>query len=387
MKSLPKWLMAVAMVVALFVGTCFVGTPAIDAQPPRAFTYQGMLDLNGTPVPDGTYNFVFTITDPTGLPFTQTMAVPVHNGIFDVVIGSATSIPANFSFNGSVTIAAVVNGSTNVGPVAIWSAPYAVNAGTVNGLQASETPVAGELFPVPIGTGYTGTAKLDPAFLPQIPSNLLPVSSSGIGTINGIGPDSTGNFFVSGINGISITGGTNSFIVSGPPGGIPSIATGAGLQETSIGSDYTLSVAPGGISGPMIVPNLVLGSSDSGPIALTVADSEMNGNAAFSVLGGIRAGNPTGAADGTGLSPVSPQTYWADQAAVPRATGTSLQIYNRLVSTTSTIVVTAVGSAAASGGITLTAQSAGTFTVSSKNAMGTNGGGTMTFVSYIVVNH
>ena len=114
---------------------------------------------------------------------------------------------------------------------------------------------------------------------------------------------------------------------------------------------------------------------------------DSNGNPSLMLEGGIGATNPTAAADGTGLAAGSPQTMWADQVTVPAGTGTSIQIYNTLVSSTSTITVTAVGSSAAAGGVTITAQSAGTFTVSSKNTMGSTGGGTVTALNYMVVNH
>ena len=128
----------------------------------------------------------------------------------------------------------------------------------------------------------------------------------------------------------------------------------------------------------------VFGSSSSSAVALTVQDSENNGNKALLVKGGIGANNSNGSPDGDGIT--TPQTFWADQVEVPSSTTTSLVILNTLVNTGSTIIITPVSSAAASGGLTITSVGAGTFTVSSKNIMGT-GVGLITALNYMVVNH
>ncbi len=110
-----------------------------------------------------------------------------------------------------------------------------------------------------------------------------------------------------------------------------------------------------------------------------------NGAAAKNPVASV---NPTTAsADGTGLSSDSPQTYWTDHIAVPPATGTSLQIFNKLVTSASTIILTPVGMNVGAGQILISAQSAGTFTVSATSAMGTGVGGMLQALNYMVVNH
>jgi hypothetical protein len=139
------------------------------AQVPNGFTYEGLLEENGTPV-NQPVSLAISLSDKGGtVLYTETFQnVPVTNGVFNVVIGDSIPFPNTLTFNEQYYLQVVVNGSTTIGPTAIWDAPYAINAGTVNGLQASPVPADGDLFPIPLGTGYTGTEKLDPAFLPSI---------------------------------------------------------------------------------------------------------------------------------------------------------------------------------------------------------------------------
>ncbi len=135
----------------------------------------------------------------------------------------------------------------------------------------------------------------------------------------------------------------------------------------------------------MLNPSLSIGSASNPGASLTVVDSETNGNAALYVEGGISAGSAK--TDGSGLNSGSPQAMWADYVSVPAATTNTLQIYNVLVGPSSTILLTPVGTAAFTGGLSVTSQSAGSFTVSSNVTMGTSGGGVVTAINYVVINH
>jgi hypothetical protein len=306
MKSLRVWFSGLALGAALLF---FV--PTAKAQVPNGFTYEGVLEDNGVPLA-GAQNVIFSITlsDINGTTlYIETMQnVEVSNGIFSLVVGGPSAPFTGMDFNQQYFMTVVVtdvNGTITLADQALESAPYAINAGTVNGLQASETPIAGDLFPVPIGTGYSGLAKIDPAFLPSIPNSLLSLP-------------------------------------------------------------------------------LVIGNTSANSVSLTAQNIGTNGNEALLVNGGIGANNATGAADGTGLSSGSPQTYWADQVSIASGTGTSLQIYNTLVDSKSTIVITPVEPAVSGDQFMITAQNAGTFTVSSTGSMG---GGAVTGLNYLVINH
>jgi hypothetical protein len=116
-------------------------------------------------------------------------------------------------------------------------------------------------------------------------------------------------------------------------------------------------------------------------------DSSAATNGAMAKHTGANGNRATGSADGTGLSSDSPQSYWAEHVSVPSRTGNSLQIFNKLVTATSAIILTPVGANVGPGLILISAQSTGTFTVSATSPMGTGAGGTLTAINYMVVNH
>jgi hypothetical protein len=320
---------------------------SVQAQVPKGFTYQGMLEDGGVPV-SGIISLVVSLSDKSGnVLYTEPFQnVTVSEGLFAVVIGGSTPFPSTMTFNEQyfLTMVVTTSGSTiTLPPTPLWDAPYAINAGTVNGFSVSPTPIAGDLFPVPTGTGYTGALKIDPGFLPLIPNSLL--ATPDITQINEIGPNTTGNF---------------------------NIIAGSGITITPVFNGITVNASN------------VVGNSSLSTISFTVLDSEANGNAALLVRGGIGANNTDGTVDGSGLNAASPQTYWADRVPVPVTTGTSLQIFNTLISANSTIVITPLEPSASAAPLAITAVSAGAFTVSSTAIMGN---GNITAIDYLIINH
>lgn len=351
MKSLWACLIGVAL-----WATLFLGVPSAKAQFPNGISYQGLLTENGMPYSGPRIPLRFTFSDKIGnILFTQFDTVAVMNGVFNTVLGP---FPSNMKFEDQYSMTIVVTDpasgtTTTLAPSALlWSAPYALNAQRVNGIDVSATPVNGDIFPIPLDA----TGKIDASILPPVSDSQM--QSKLIQTINGIQPDASNNIEIDAGAGITITPGNHSITISS-------------AQLSPNLSVQTLTA---------------LNSSSTSP-AIHAADSEANGNTALMVQGGIGANNSSGIADGSGLNSGSPQTYWSDQVSVPAATTTTIVIYNTLVSATSTILVTPVGVGAFGGGITVTSQGAGTFTISSKNPMGTGGGGMVTALNYMVVNH
>jgi hypothetical protein len=350
MKSLWACLIGVAL-----GATLFLGVPSAKAQFPNGISYQGLLTENGMPYSGPRIPLRFTFSDKIGnILFTQFDTVAVMNGVFNTVLGP---FPSNMKFEDQYSMTIVVTDpasgtTTTLAPSALlWSAPYALNAQRVNGIDVSATPVNGDIFPIPLDA----TGKIAASMLPAISIGQLPVF---IQSINGIAPDSFEGFEIKGGPGVTITSGDHSITISSDQ-----LSPNLGVETLT-----------------------ALHASSTSP-AITAVDSEANGNTALMVQGGIGANNSSGIADGSGLNSGSPQTYWADQVSVPAATTTTIVIYNTLVSATSTILVTPVGVGAFGGGITVTSQGAGTFTISSKNPMGTGGGGMVTALNYMVVNH
>jgi hypothetical protein len=77
---------------------------------------------------------------------------------------------------------------------------------------------------------------------------------------------------------------------------------------------------------------------------------------------------------------------WSYMVTVPSSVGTSLVIKDAHVNDLSAIMIFPICSTVASDGVTVTSMSAGSFTVGSKNAMG-SGVGAMTAINYLIVNH
>ncbi len=224
-----------ALLMGMSVVLSFNVQPA-KAQVPSGFTYQGFLEENGAPIPDKNVTLTINILgQDNSILFSEAQQnVVVTDGIFNVVVGGSLPFPTNMDFNSQYSMQVVVTsstGTTTFQSVEIYSAPYAINSGTVNGLHASSVPVAGDLFPLPIGTGYAGSAKLDPAFLPSgIPNNLL--ATPDIVTINGIGPNSNGSFQINAGNGITVTPAANGVTI-GTTGAVTSVANTDGTLTTS----------------------------------------------------------------------------------------------------------------------------------------------------------
>jgi len=288
-------------------------------------------------------------------------------GIFNIILGQAapgSGFPASFDFNQQYWIEVSIDNQPPLPRTPLWSVPYAFNACTVGGLQVSYTPANGKLWPVPVG----GNGKISATVLP--PNNF---------TISGVSPDGNGNINITGSNGITITPepGSNSINISGSANQ-NALASLTVTGNSSLGSSTSTNTLNGNTN--------VLGSTTAA--ALTVTNTELAGGSALMVKGGVGASNPTGVADGTGLTAGSPQTYWADQVAVPSGTAATMTVYNALVSATSTIVLTPVYSGAGTiVPLSVSGVAAGQFTVNAPSPMGTSGGGSMSAINYIVVNH
>src|SRR5579883_2815264 len=382
MKSIRSWLKCLAIGVALLTSAAPIRAQFIV---PSGIEYQGLIEQDGKPLVGGTQVDIY-FRDPLNITtiYTQTLRnVMFVDGIYKVVLGNP--LP-NMSFD-SVAIQLVINGTNTLPPIRMWGAPYALNTARLGNFNVAATPVAGSIFVVPVGTGYNGSVKIDPAFLPPIPTNLL--REPPLRSINSVSADTSHDIqFISGSN-MTVTpnNGGHSITLSTTSSLITSVRAGAGLQMSGSGTNVILSVAPGGISSNMLASTLQIGSSTSTSTALTDVAAEVSGGSAVMMKGGIGANNPTGSADGTGLSPGSPQTFWSDQVSVPSTTTTSLTIYNTLINTSSTIVLLPMGSSSAVSNLVITSQPNGSFIVGSSTNMGTGVGGSVTAINYMVVNH
>ncbi len=144
--------LAVAVIVVALLWTLNTARAApqaaSQAAPPIApsINYQGQLtDPSGTPVEDGVYTMTFSIYNSatTGFPlWTQTSAVTITNGLFDVALGSiANPINAAVFPGGPRWLGVQVDPDPEMTPRQLFhSVPYAVTAeGLRSGGATSDT--------------------------------------------------------------------------------------------------------------------------------------------------------------------------------------------------------------------------------------------------------
>lgn len=155
--------------VALFASGSITRARGLLVQTtPQTITYQGMLSDGGAGA-DGWYNLTFQIyaAETGGLPLWQEShsGVTVDNGAFAVVLGYDTPFPSDLFHLPERWMEIHVDGAPLTPRQQFASVPYALNADTVDGLDASELGgglPAGAVVSFPYGSAPTGfTAKPD----------------------------------------------------------------------------------------------------------------------------------------------------------------------------------------------------------------------------------
>ena len=128
----------------------FLTVPAL-AQVPRQISYQGVLvDGTGNPVTDGPHVVTLKLYDAANATlYTETQNVSTIRGLFNMMIGSVTPIPASINFTAPYSLGISVDGGAELVPrTQLASTPYALNAGTADlarGLAPGATGVVTSL--------------------------------------------------------------------------------------------------------------------------------------------------------------------------------------------------------------------------------------------------
>lgn len=123
------------------------------AQIPRTISFQGVLtDAQGNLVPDGNHTLTLKLYDniasPTAI-FTEAQTVPVVKGVFNIIIGSVTALPASIAFDRAYFLGVSVNGGTELLPrSALTAVPYALRAERANVAEALAPTATGAVTSV-----------------------------------------------------------------------------------------------------------------------------------------------------------------------------------------------------------------------------------------------
>jgi hypothetical protein len=164
-----KWRLAVLGGAALLLGTAVA-----HAQVPRTINFQGRLANKSLQPVTGTYSITVSLwtTSAVGTGtscFSEVSSVAVNSGLFNIVIGGATSggIATACDFSVPYYLQLQVAGDTAMSPrVPLSAAPYALNADRLDNLEATafqqQNATTGDVYVTgKVGVGMTAVQKLD----------------------------------------------------------------------------------------------------------------------------------------------------------------------------------------------------------------------------------
>lgn len=172
MKNLPSILLTIGL--ALFATSPFIlAQEAEELDIPRTISYQGVLTASeGSVVPDGTYDISIGLyTDPQGHEqiWLDTYNTLVHNGIFNIYLGTGTSpLPSTSEMNRPLWIGTSINGSDIMRPLTpLTASPYALNLPdqTVTTNKLADNAVTAQ--------------KVDMPYIAAIEVNGIPITGKG----------------------------------------------------------------------------------------------------------------------------------------------------------------------------------------------------------------
>jgi hypothetical protein len=124
MKRITLW-----SFIALWISL----SASVQAQMPRAISYQGVLtDALGNFIADGNHTLVLKLYDNLNAPtsiYSETQAVPVVKGLFNVIIGSVIPLPTTLMFDKAYYLGVTVDGGLEMAPrTPLTASPYALRA-------------------------------------------------------------------------------------------------------------------------------------------------------------------------------------------------------------------------------------------------------------------
>jgi hypothetical protein len=249
LRTFRPFFQAMLLMFTLGLSTMIATTEHALAQVPRNISYQGELYDGGVPA-NAPHTFKISYYDASGTKlFSETFTnTDVRNGLFTLALGSSQSggFPSTMTFNEQYFMGISVDAGNEFSPrTALVSSPYALNAGSVNGLEASKIPLAGVLYPL------DATGHIDP--------RVLPATSNSINSINNVQGDALGNLNI--VPGFDIQLATDfaNHQLKIRSTAVGSVLAGHGLTGGGRGDTVTLTLAPGGVTGPDVANGAISG--------------------------------------------------------------------------------------------------------------------------------
>lgn len=173
-----------------------IATSTAFAQVPRQISYQGvLLDNAGKPVADGNHTIKVTLYDaPTAgtVLYTETINATTVKGLYNILLGGSSPIPASVGFNSQYWLGVAVDGTSELTPrTALVAVPYAVHAafadsaakGVGGGGSAGVSSINGMTGDITLVSGGSTTINKDPATKKITISSVGGSGGSGIGGV------------------------------------------------------------------------------------------------------------------------------------------------------------------------------------------------------------
>jgi len=155
-----------------------------SAQIPQTMSYQGVLTgIDGSPVPDGTASLTFRLYNSAeggDTLWQETQSVQVTKGIFNVILGSNTSL--NLPFDEQYWLGVTISGSSELIPrITLTASPYSLNSHSTiaetepgqgltirdsNGEATHQFSANGDVMHLGIGTFLGGIVSGDTTIVP-----------------------------------------------------------------------------------------------------------------------------------------------------------------------------------------------------------------------------